>query len=313
MWLVPHGELVPNETEIREALEEGINIHYSWGPTAIQGEAGKVKGIDFRRCLSVFDREGRFSPRYDDGERCTCSADCVILAIGQEADWDFDTYPLRIADQRGATDRPGVFAAGDFATGPLSVIEAIASARRCAEAIDSYLGGSGDISLRLIEREPIPASLGHIEGFAALRRQEMPCLAPEDRRSFNIVELGLSCSGSEAEGGRCLRCDTRLEIESVALPPRPWIEFTPEQVVEVPSEPGAFQLLDEAGKVVAVVGAPDLKEALTARLSQDEGIPYFIYQLDPMYTKLESELLQRTLQEQGEMPEGSMDELDDLF
>jgi len=84
-------------------------------------------------------------------------------------------------------------------------------------------------------------------------------------------------------------------------------------VAEVPAEPGAFQLLDGGGKVVAVVGAPDLKEALTSHLDREEEAAYFIYQLDPMYTKLESELLQRILQEQGEMPGGSLDELDDLF
>ncbi len=313
LCLESEDEIPAYETEIREALEEGVNIHHRWGPTSIHSDDGAVKGIEFRRCISVFNQEGRFSPTYDDSEKCSFRADSVILAIGQETDWDFNASPLKIDAGKGTTDRPEVFAAGDFATGPLSVIEAVASARRTAEAVDSFLGGSGDISLQLIERDSIPSYPGCAEGFAALQRQEMPRPALEERRSFNTVEPGLTCSGSEAEGGRCLRCDTRLEIEPAALPPREWFDFTAGQVAEVPAEPGAYQLLDASGKVVAVVGAPDLVEALTARLNQDEGIPYFIYQLDPMFTKLESELLQRTLQEQGEMPEGSADELDDLF
>lgn len=313
LCLESEEEIPAYAAEIREALEEGVNIHHRWGPTSIHNDEGAVKGIEFKRCLSVFDSEGTFAPTYDDSETCSFSADSVILAIGQEINWDFDASPLKIDAGKGTTDRSGLFVAGDFATGPLSVIEAIASARRTAETIDSFLGGSGNISLQLMEHDPLPAFPDHVEGFAELPRQEMPRRASEDRRSFSTVELGLTCNGSESEGSRCLRCDKRLEIEPVTLPPRPWIEFTAEKVAEVPAEPGAFQLLDESGRVVAVVGAPDLAEALTARLNQDEVIPYFIYQLDPMFTKLESELLQQTLQEQGEMPEGSLDELDDLY
>ena len=326
-------EMPAYDSEIQEAQAEGVTIHNRWGPTLITDEAGAASGIEFRRCLTVFDDEGRFAPTYDDGEQCSFPAGSVILAIGQEVDWTSlnkvnggadlsgqDVEPLgapfEIPSDGGATGRPGVFVAGDLASGPSSVIEAIASGRRAAEAIDSYLGGAGDLTLRLTERDPPPSFLGREEGFAARPRRDTAFRPLGERRSFNLVELGLDGEDCRAEGARCLRCDTRLEIQPVPLPPRLWLEFTAEQVAEVPAEPGAFQLLDGSGKVVAVVGAPNLREALTShldQLDQEEGAPYFIYQLDPMYTKLESELLQRILQEQGEMPGGSLDELDDLF
>lgn len=311
-------EIPAYAAEIEHARTEGINIHHRWGPTSIEGEEGMVTRIDFRRCLTVFDDRGRFAPTYNDDEVCSFPAESVIVAIGQEVDLDplageGGAVPFDVPPEGGATGHPGVFAAGDFATGPLSVIEAIASARRAAEEIDAYLGGSGELTLELVERDDIPAFLGREEGFAGRSRIQTPCLQPDERRFFNQVELGLGPEDSRFEGARCLRCNTRLELRPVELPPRPWLEFTPERISEVPPEPGAFQLLDGIGKVVAVVGAPDLKEALTSRLDQEEEAVYFIFQLDPMYTKLESELLQRTLQEQGEMPGGSLDELDDLF
>ncbi len=305
--LESEAEMPAYESEVRDAREEGITIHHRWGPADITGEGGAVSGIVFRRCLSVFDDEGRFAPTYDDEERSSCPAGSVILAIGQEVDRS------ALEGEGGATDSSGIFVGGDFASGPASVIEAIASGRRAAEEIDAFLGGTGDLTLRLTERDPIPAFLGREEGFAGRRRGIMPCLSTEQRRTFHPVELGLDGEAARAEGTRCLHCDTRLELRPVPLPPRPWLDFTPEQVAEVPAEPGAFQLLAADGKVVAVVGAPDLRQALMLRLGRQEGIPYFNYRLDPMYTKLESELLQIVLQQQGDLPGGAFEELDDLF
>jgi NADPH-dependent glutamate synthase beta subunit-like oxidoreductase len=300
-------EMPAYDPEIRAAQAEGITIHHRWGPAAIIGEGGMVTGVEFRQCRSVFDGEGRFAPTYDDAERCSQEAGSVILAIGQE----IDRSPLE--GNGSAFDGSGTFLAGDFASGPGSVIEAIASGRRSAEEIDSFLGGSGDLTLRLAPPTPVPTFLGREEGFAGRRRVKMPHCSTEHLRAFHQVELGLDGEATKAEGGRCLRCDTRLEIRPVPLPPRPWLAFTREEVAEVPAEPGAFHLMDAGGKVVAVVGAPNLRQALTARLDQGESVPYFDYQLDPMYTKLESELLQIVLQQQGEMPGGAFEELDDLF
>jgi NADH-quinone oxidoreductase subunit F len=46
-----------------------------------------------------------------------------------------------VDENRLATNIPGVFAGGDFTTGPSIVINAIASGRRAALAIDKYLKG----------------------------------------------------------------------------------------------------------------------------------------------------------------------------
>jgi len=304
LCLESEAEIPAYESEIAEALEEGVRIHYGWGPVEITGtgEEGTVSEIVFRRCLSVFDDAGAFAPTYDDDETRTISAENVILAIGQE-----------VEAVEGDRDRAGLFRAGDFLTGPASVIEAIASGRGAAEEIDTFLGGTGDVTLRLVERDPIPTFLGREEGFAGRSRLDVPCLPDEDRRSFKTLSLGLDAKATQAEGSRCLRCDMRLEIAPVTLPPRLWLDFTPEQVAEVPSEPGAYQLLDGTGKVMAVVGVPDLREALLGRVEEKGEAVYFLYQEDPMYTRLESELLQQCLQQQGEMPGGALDDLDDLF
>jgi NADPH-dependent glutamate synthase beta subunit-like oxidoreductase len=106
------------------------------------GETEKGGGVEFARCTSVFDAQGRFHPSYEEGTVLRLDADWVILAIGQAP----DLTPLQgtaIAEKGSiaadpvtlATSWEGVFSGGDFVTGPRSVVEAIAAGKRAALAI----------------------------------------------------------------------------------------------------------------------------------------------------------------------------------
>jgi hypothetical protein len=48
---------------------------------------GKVAGVEFRRCVSVFDENRKFSPKFDDATTMTVDADFVITSVGQAMDW----------------------------------------------------------------------------------------------------------------------------------------------------------------------------------------------------------------------------------
>ena len=64
MYCLEQREQMPASTEeIEEALEENISINCGWGPKEILTQDGKVTGIVFKKCLSVFDDKGRFSPK----------------------------------------------------------------------------------------------------------------------------------------------------------------------------------------------------------------------------------------------------------
>ena len=53
--------------EVREGEEEGVTRHNSWGPREILvDDSGHVRGVVFRRCVSVVDENKRFAPRFDD-------------------------------------------------------------------------------------------------------------------------------------------------------------------------------------------------------------------------------------------------------
>ena len=84
MYCLESREMMPaSEEEIQEAEEEKVSIHCGWGPKEILTEDGKVKGIVFKKCVSVKDPDGRFNPRYDESETMTVECDHVFMSVGQ--------------------------------------------------------------------------------------------------------------------------------------------------------------------------------------------------------------------------------------
>jgi NADPH-dependent glutamate synthase beta subunit-like oxidoreductase len=128
--------------DVERALAEGVQLMPSWGPSR-----ASARGMELVRCLSVFDSEGRFDPKFDRSVRTAVEADQILPAIGQEPDLSYlegrveTRRGLILADPgTGAASRAGVFAGGEAVLGPASVIEALAAGRRAAEAILRSLG-----------------------------------------------------------------------------------------------------------------------------------------------------------------------------
>jgi NADPH-dependent glutamate synthase beta subunit-like oxidoreductase len=222
-------EMPANPWEIEQAQEEGVEMLYSWGPDKIIENDGNVTGLELVRCTSVFDDEGNFCPFFDDTKK-SIEADQVILAIGQASETAFcedfcflddqGSLPVNnglitIDNTTQETGVKGVFAGGDAANGPATVIEAIAAGRRAAISIDTYLGGDGTIELGM---QKAPCGNGQPDydgkretGFKELKRVEVPSLPLSERGSgFSEIELCYSDEQIKAETHRCLQCD--LEI-----------------------------------------------------------------------------------------------------
>ena len=135
--------------EVDEAEHEGIVVDNGWGPKEIVGENGQVTGLRVRRCLTVFDENGRFNPAFSDEEKII-PCESVILAIGQQADLSFlsgdegvQVTPRGILkiDDNLMTTAPGVFAGGDVAFGPRVLVEGVANGHKAARSIHLYLNG----------------------------------------------------------------------------------------------------------------------------------------------------------------------------
>ncbi len=318
------GELPAHEEEVELAREEGITLTHGWGPARFLAGDGRVAGAEFVRCTRVYDSNGRFAPEFAEGDRITRPARWVILAVGQVSDRDaFGSEAGRVLDDRGLlppeaesveTWLPGFFGAGDLVHGPTSIVEAIASGKRAAASIDSFLGGDGAFELEVEDGGAFDAaavSLGE--------RRDPPRADPLVRKTnFEPIRGALDPLEAEAAANRCLRCDIRRLILPPVLPPESWSILTSGVAGEAPDAPGVVQMADASGKVLRIKGTDSIRGLIEEWLGEAAGgeppaLRKVKWEEDPMYTKRESELIQQHLQQHGEMPGGAGDELDDLF
>jgi len=186
--------------EIAEAVKEGVRILPGWGPNRILEAGGKVKGMEFVRCLSVFDGQGRFNPNFAPEQKYTVKAGRIILAIGQAAELGYAAgvktlRGLIIADEATqAANLPGVFAGGDAVSGPASVIHAISAGRRAAQAIDIYLSGG--------RKRPEKSECAAVSPLRALNSD----CGTHSARNTHSDSRGLTAEALRAEAKRCIDC-----------------------------------------------------------------------------------------------------------
>jgi formate dehydrogenase beta subunit len=196
-------EMLASCDEIEEAEAEGILVYPSKSISKVLTHGGKVAGVEFFEVSSFsFDADNNLQLELVEDSRGYIESDSVIFAVGQDLDlpagFGLDTRANTLVEadpHTCRTSREGVFAAGDAASGAGSLIEAIASGRKCAAAVDLFLDGNGNIEERLAPVAEPDAFLGPGEGFAWLRR----------------------CNDPERESQRCLQCDLRLRIRTVKL------------------------------------------------------------------------------------------------
>ncbi len=209
------------EKDIEEAIEEGIVINPLWAPKQIIHNGGTITGIEFMRSMTVFDEEGHSSLSVNEKVTQMVEAETIIISIGQAPDISFLSKDsqleralwgsLAVDENTLATNIPSVFAGGDFTTGPSIVINAIASGRRAALAIDKYLKGEkGRVEIvdeKTAMKEDIGLALDE-ETTEEKPRIKIQLEKPEERvRDFREVEKGFSKEEAHREALRCLRCD----------------------------------------------------------------------------------------------------------
>ena len=117
-------------------------------------EKGQTVTMAIERILQEFfnahkfmtDENGKTVPVSGTEKLYPCTG--VIIAISQGAESNLVTTTkgidtvrsgLLTVDEDGHTSRPGVFAAGDAASGARTVVEAVANSKRVAEAMHEYM------------------------------------------------------------------------------------------------------------------------------------------------------------------------------
>jgi NADPH-dependent glutamate synthase beta subunit-like oxidoreductase/formate hydrogenlyase subunit 6/NADH:ubiquinone oxidoreductase subunit I len=220
-------QMTSDEEERQQGAEEGIILHEAHSFLRITGDT-KPTGVEIQKVNKFyFDENRKAVIELEEGSNQIIEVDNVIFAVGQKPQCTENmglelTHGPYIVAKDSATSMEGVFASGDVVTGTKSVIEAIAGGRNAASAIDKFLGGDGDISEVLVEREAPSQYIGHIDGFAGLERAEAEVMVAEQRRAgFDAIEKPFTCDQAKCEAERCLQCDLRTTLSKVKL----WNEY----------------------------------------------------------------------------------------
>ena len=226
--LEPRDRMPASAEEITRAEAEGIVIMDSWGLSRVVEVDGAVKGMELKRCVSPWNDEGAFSPKYDDNVKTVIDAQNILMAVGQLADLSFldEKYQLQlnkkglidVAEISQMTSHEGVFAAGDATTGPATVIGAVTNGRKAADGINRYMevfaaGAAGLSGIAGLSDAEGLQSGGHgvfltsdktgIMNKTALKLRELDA----DKRRLDLEDSGTpDADEALGEARRCLNC-----------------------------------------------------------------------------------------------------------
>ncbi len=216
--------------EFEEARKEGVIFLAQRGARRINGENGRVRSVELIGVTRTYDENGRFDPIYDESITETIEADTVILAIGQQADLSFfvpedgialtPQKTIRVDRETLATTAPGIFAGGDVAFGPRTLIEGIANGKRAALSIDAHLRGvTSSPQVQLLVRKFPTREFDRPVPYLKFARDAPPTTSLNRRTGISEVESGYSEEEAWRQAERCLHChiQTIYDVEKCVL------------------------------------------------------------------------------------------------
>lgn len=221
LYCLESRETMPaHEEEVSEALSEDIAVNNSWGPVRILHENGKVSGVEFKRCISTFDAEGRFSPQFDENDRKVVPCDYVLLSVGQTFDYGdlFKGEGVELTPRNTVkvdrvtlqSSKSDIFAGGDVASGPKLAIDAIAAGKEAAVSIhrfvqkgQSLVFGRDTQSYLMLDKDALMEIVDY-DGTA--RQRTMHVDGRISKSTFKDLRGVLTEEQIKKETARCLGC-----------------------------------------------------------------------------------------------------------
>ena len=219
-----YDTMASSNHEIKGALAEGVKFNHAQAIQKIHtDENGRVSGVTLKKCLSMFDENGRFAPAYDEEDTRELKVDTIVFAIGQGVEAEFAGEILEQRpnstfacdkDTLQSTKNEKIFVAGDASGESVIAIQALATGRRAAQSVIRFLRGEDLRSGRELKdtwtyetKLQMPVDWDAITG----QREDMQELDQKKRiRSFDEVALGYTKEEAEREAARCRQCECKL-------------------------------------------------------------------------------------------------------
>lgn len=228
--LEPRDAMPASKEEIAEAEDENVSLQCGWGPKEILTENGKVSGVVFKKCVSLFDESGRFSPSYDEAVTVTVPCEHVFLSIGQSIQWGDLLAGSKVQLGRGngavadavtyQTAQPDIFVGGDVYTGPKFAIDAIAAGKEGAVSIHRYVQPHSSLVIGRNRRQFVELNKENIqlETYDNSSRQ-IPGMdeSIDYRHSFRDAHKTFTEAQVKTETARCLGCGASVVDENKCI------------------------------------------------------------------------------------------------
>lgn len=208
--------------EVAEAEEDGVKVNCGWGPKEILTKGGKVSAVVFKKCVSVKDENGRFSPKYDENDTITVECDSVVLSIGQSIHWgdmlngtkaELNKNNTISADTKTLqTGEEDIFAGGDALTGPRFAIDAIATGKEAAISIHRYVQPHSSLTIGRNPRYYVELDKDDIvlPSYDSSERQTPQATKKVDKLGFRDDNKLLTEEQVKIETSRCLGCGATI-------------------------------------------------------------------------------------------------------
>ena len=219
MFCLESRDIMPAaKDEVAEAEHEGITVNCGWGPKEVVVENGKVKAIVFKKCLSVFDADHKFAPKYDENDTKTVECENVLLSVGQSIVWGDLLAGSKVELGRGngavadsftyQTAEPDIFVGGDVYTGPKFAIDAIAAGKQGAESIHRFVQPHCTLTIGRNRRQFIELDKKNIvvDSYDNSSRQIPGTDSSISEKSFRDNRVTFTEEQVKAETARCLGC-----------------------------------------------------------------------------------------------------------
>lgn len=220
--LEQRDEMPAADYEVAEAEEDGVKVNCGWGPKEILTKDGKVSAVVFKKCVSVKDENGRFSPKYDENDTITVEYDSVVLSIGQSIHWgdmlngtkaELNRNNTISADTKTLqTGEEDIFAGGDALTGPRFAIDAIATGKEAAISIHRYVQPHSSLTIGRNPRYYVELDKDDIvlPSYDSSERQTPQATKKVDKLGFRDDIKLLTEEQVKIETSRCLGCGATI-------------------------------------------------------------------------------------------------------
>lgn len=208
--------------EVREAEKEGVTFFNGYGPKEVIKDAkGNVKTLVLKKCVSVFDDNGKFNPQYDEEDLKSVECENVLMAIGQSAVWGGLLDGSKVVLRRNGTAeadpvtlqtaQEDVFVGGDIFHGAKFAIDAIADGKEGMVSINRFVHEGQSLTIgrdlrKFIELDRDDVTINSYDN----AKRQVPSINTSAEKTYRDERMPLTEEQVKKEAQRCLRCGVTI-------------------------------------------------------------------------------------------------------